>query len=412
MRRTPLSPRADWRETALRHGFDYHSPDDQPYWVEDACYVFTLDQIECDLEAPTNQVMDLCLEVVDRASRDDEVLASLRIPPEWWPLIRESWLRGDKDLYARMDLAYDGCGPAKLLEINADTPTALYEAAFFQWLWLEQAIERGLIPAGSDQFNSIQQALIDGFATLGRDYGAEAGPFLGGRRLHLTSVADSAEDLGNVRFLQDCATQAGLATEFIAIEDIGVDGLGRLTDLNDRVIEVLFKLYPWEFLIEEEYGVHLRGPWAPQMIEPPWKMVLSNKGVLVWLWRLFPGHPNLLPAAFAEDGQAGGATGSAAGAIGPRHVVKPLLSREGANVRLVDPDLPAGGVAVDGPYGAEGHIIQACAPLPEFRDRAGRMCYPVVGSWVAAGRACGVGMREDDGPITRDTGRFLPHRIE
>ncbi|CAK0755421.1 putative acid--amine ligase YgiC [uncultured Gammaproteobacteria bacterium] len=406
MRRTAIAPRSDWQDTAARHGFDYHTIDGLPYWVEDACYVFTLDQIERDLERPTNELMAMCLEVVERAHRDDEILASLRIPEPWWPLIRDTWERGDKDLYARMDLAYDGQGPAKLLEINGDTPTALYEAAFFQWLWLEQAIERGLIGANSDQFNSLQEALIDGFATIGRGYGPQAGPFLGGRLLHLTCVADHAEDLGNVRYLQDCASQAGLATELIFLEDIGVDGLGRLTDLEDRVIEVLFKLYPWEFLIEEEYGIHLRGPWAPQMIEPAWKMVLSNKGVLPWLWWMFPGHPNLLPACFAEQAAA------RAEEIGPRYVIKPLLSREGANIRLIDPELPAGGLEVKGPYGAEGTIVQTCRSLPIFRDGRGQGQYPVIGSWVVAGRACGIGIREDDGLITRDSSRFLPHRIE
>ena len=49
-------------------------------------------------------------------------------------------------LYGRLDLSFSGQGPAKLLEYNADTPTSIFEAAVFQWTWLEQAIERSIIP--------------------------------------------------------------------------------------------------------------------------------------------------------------------------------------------------------------------------------------------------------------------------
>ncbi|STI83074.1 glutathionylspermidine synthase YjfC [Escherichia coli] len=39
-----------------------------------------------------------------------------------------------------------GNAPVKLLEYNADTPTSLYESAYFQWLWLEDARRSGIIP--------------------------------------------------------------------------------------------------------------------------------------------------------------------------------------------------------------------------------------------------------------------------
>jgi len=406
MQRVAVAPRAGWQALAEAYGFDFHTMYGLPYWVEDACYQFSLAEIERDLERPTAELMAMCLEVVARAARDDEVLASLAIPEPWWQPVRDSWQRGDRALYARFDLSYHGSagGPAKLLECNGDTPTSLYESAFFQWLWLEQALEQGLIPAGADQFNSIQEAVIAGFAAFRPGLDRRLSPPYGGHRLHLTCVKDNNEDLGTLRYLQDCAHQAELGTELVFIEDIGVDAAGRLTDLQDRVITTLFKLYPWEFLIDEPYGVHLRGPHAPRMIEPAWKLVLSNKGLLVWLWRLFPGHPNLLPAAFAHEPVW-------PEGIGPRHVIKPLLSREGANVRLVDPDLPGGAVTVPGPYGAEGAVVQACHPLPVFSDGQGRQHHAVVGSWWIAGRACGIGLREDDGPITVNTSRFLPHLI-
>lgn len=404
-RRESVSPRPDWRATAARYGFDFHTLDGAPYWTEDACYAFSLPAIETDLEAATTELAALCQAVVERAAGDAEVLESLAIPEPYWDRVRNSWQSRERELYGRFDLVYDGCGPARLLEYNADTPTALYESAFFQWLWLEEAMALGLIPRGSDQFNSIQEALIDGFASLGPGYGPLAGPFLGGETLYFTAVADHREDQGTLLYLRDCAAQAGLATATLPITAIGLNGDGFLTDGDDRIIRALFKLYPWEFLVREPFGPVLTTPQAPLMVEPAWKMILANKGVLVWLWRLFPGHPNLLPAAFAD-------TREAAAIVGSRFVRKPLLSREGANIHIHDPALPGGALTTPGPYGQEGAVLQGLAPLPVFTGPDGRRHHTVIGSWWVAGRACGIGIREDDGPITRDTSRFVPHRID
>lgn len=399
MDRVAVTPRPDWQALAESLGFAFHTMYGEPYWNETACYVFSLDQIERDLEAPTTELMEMCYAVVERAAADEEVLRSLKIPEPWWQPIRDSWRGGDRDLYARFDLSYDGNGPAKLLECNGDTPTSLYEAAFFQWLWLEQAMASDIVPPDCDQFNSLQDALVDAFVRMWPDHLG----LPGSRVLHLTSVRDNAEDRGTVLYLQDCAHQAGLATTVLDIEDIGVDPDGRLTDTDDRLIQSLFKLYPWEFLIDEPFGVHLRGPGAPRMIEPCWKMVLSTKGLLPWLWRMFPRHPNLLPAWFADDRDVALAS--------RRHVVKPLLSREGANVRLVDPERSDGGMVIDGPYGAEGFVVQDLHPLPLFIGVDGKENHAVVGSWVVAGHSHGIGMREDDGPVTVNTSRFVPHVI-
>jgi glutathionylspermidine synthase len=35
----------------------------------------------------------------------------------------------------------------------------------------------------------------------------------------------------------------------------------------------------------------------------------------------------------------------------------------------------------------------------------------VLGSWFAAGQPCGLNIREDASPITKNTSRFLPHAI-
>lgn len=213
--------------------------------------------------------------------------------------------------------------------------------------------------------------------------------------IHFAGISDSDEDSGTIRYLEGLFQQAGYPTAFLDMNEIGIDSAGRLTDLQDRVIEALFKLYPWEMMVREEFGPYL--PYAGvHWIEPPWKMLLSNKGILPLLWEMFPNHPNLLPAYFAGDPQAGLKLGSC-------YVKKPLFSREGANITLYqEGDL----IELGGEYGAEGHILQAYHPLPVWDGWSA-----VIGSWVIRGEAAGIGIREDRGPITTNASRFVPHYI-
>lgn len=384
MQRIVCPERDDWVATAVSAGFDFHTIDGERYWDERAYYAFTLDEIERGIEAPTGEIEAMCLELVGHAIDDENYLRRLKIPEAFWPLISESWHRDDVSLYGRLDLSFGAHGPAKLLEYNADTPTSIFEAAVFQWTWLEQAIERNIIPKRADQFNSIHERLIEAWKKFG-----------GAHHLHLAGMTENVEDAGTLAYLEDTASQAGLKTTLIDIEDIGLRDDGRFVDLDDRGIEFAFKLYPWEWMFHDTFGARLLG--APtRWIEPPWKAILSNKGILPLLWEMFPNHPNLLPAYFEDDPNAA--------RLGTSFVRKPLYSREGANVALVS----AGATLVEqeGPYGAEGFIRQALAPLPNFADQ-----YPVLGSWLVDHEPCGLSIREDENPITGNTSRFLPHAI-
>src|SRR5664279_2673554 len=167
MQRIACPERDDWRVTAVETGFDFHTIDGERYWDERGYYAFTLDEIERQIEAPTAEIDAMCLELVGRAVDDEEFLRRLKIPQAFWPLISESWHRDELSLYGRLDLSFDGRGPAKLLEYNADTPTSIFEAALFQWTWLEQAAARQIIPSRADQFNSIHDRLIEAWKKIG-----------------------------------------------------------------------------------------------------------------------------------------------------------------------------------------------------------------------------------------------------
>lgn len=387
MRRVAIAPRADWRAQAEELGFHFHTIDGATYWDESAYYALTLEQVERDIEQPSQALHDMAMALVDEVVGSEELLDRLHIAPMYRDWIAASWRAREPHLYGRMDLAYDGTGPAKLYELNYDTPTSLYESAYFQWLWLEQQIAAGVLPKTADQYNGIQEALVEAFGTLARDGRI-------GARVHFAAVRESVEDQATVLYLRDCANQAGVDTAMVAVEDIGLSAEGWFTDRDDTVIQTLFKLYPLEFMMEEEFGPALLED-TMQLLEPPWKAILSNKGVLPLLWERHRGHPNLLEAHFDD---------APADAPAPGFVRKPLFSREGANIEITT--LDGQRIATDGPYGGGPAILQAFHPLTAFDGH-----YPLVGSWVIGDRAIGIGMREDATLVTQDTSRFVPHAI-
>jgi glutathionylspermidine synthase len=360
-------------------GFQYHSIDGT-YWDESRCYVLSESEVD-RLESATAELHEMALNAAQQvvgSRRYDE----FAIPQEWVPAIEQSWnaYRSDQPagftLFGRMDLSYDGTSAPKLLEYNADTPTACLEASVAQWQWLQA------VRPGADQFNSLHEQLIAAWQTLRTRSSAS--------RLHFTAVADSQEDWGNLDYLRDTAMQAGWQTFSLPVERIGWNG-SKFVDEFNLPIETLVKLYPWEWLVREDFGPALLSS-TMQVIEPAWKMLLSNKALLVVLWELYPDHPNLLPAYYEPA------------PLGSRYVKKPKLAREGANVSLVD-----GGIVqtTEGDYGAEGFVYQAVAPLPKFEHD-----YALIGSWIVGDKPAGIGVREDTSPITRNTSRVVPHYVE
>jgi glutathionylspermidine synthase len=322
-------------------------------------------------------LQNLCLKagqfIIDNDRFDD-----LAIPHEARDAIRHTWESEPPSIYGRFDLLYDGSGPPKLLEYNANTPTGLLEAAVVQWDWRAE-----VFPA-TDQFNSIHEKLTDKWSELRR--------YLRSRTLHFTCMPND-EDLMTVTYLRDMAQQAGLATKHLFVRDIGWQRRdSTFRDLDEQVIHSIFSLYPWEWLLADSAAQILPAIETMDWIEPIWKMLWSNKGLLAILWEVFPGHPNLLPAyvGFPREMR--------------NFVRKPLLSREGANITV---QIDGRQIETDGPYSAGPFVYQAIAPgwNPDVPT-------PVLGSWYITDRgAAGIGIRESSG-ITTNTSRFVPHYFE
>jgi glutathionylspermidine synthase len=385
MRRLSATPRPGHEQIVQEQGLVYNDttlPDGSTrlFWNESAYYSFSMDEI-LELERVTQELHDKCLEVVDyvitnRRYRD------FQIPELAWPAIERTWEEDSPSIYGRFDLRYDGNGPAKLLEYNADTPTSQLEAAAIQWFWLEDTHQ------GYDQWNSIHERLV---ACWQRH-----APRLPHKKVHFAYSAqdESGEDLMTVTYLRETANQAGLSTHTMTVEEIGWDHDNNRFSTTDREpLTTIFKLYAWEWMFADDFGrLAIAQRNFTQWIEPTWKCILSNKAILAILWELFPNHPNLLPAYLGNPHTL------------TNYAQKPILGREGANISLVT---RGSTLSQPGPYGEEGFVFQQYAPLPDFDDK-----YPVLGSWVIDGEAAGLGIRESDTLITDNLSRFVPHVVE
>jgi glutathionylspermidine synthase len=377
LRRRRLTPRTDWQAKVEGQGLIWHTAAGAPYWNEAAAYGFRPAEIAA-IERATVDLYAMFLEAGDYVVKN-RLFDRFGIPAWCWPLIEEAWSAEPPALnYGRFDLGYDGAGPPKLFEFNCDTPTALLEAAVVQWQWKEEVFPR------LDQYNSLHDKLVAKWRDLA--------PYLASPVVHFSHAREfTGEDAVTTAYLADTARLAGLSPRLLAIADVGW-AEGRFWDLEPAEIRTLYHLYPWEWLVQEPFGRNLvenggRTLW----IEPIWKMIWSNKAILPILWDLYPRHPNLLWA-------------SASAPAADSFVAKPILAREGANVRVVREGREI--AAKDGRYGDGPMIWQGLFDLPEFDGAR-----PVLGAWIVDGAPAGLGVRED-GLITGNLARFVPHVID
>jgi glutathionylspermidine synthase len=379
MERIAITPRPEWEAQVEALGFDFYRTGALPYWDESACWHFRAAEIDV-IEAAANKLHELCLAAVDRIV-GRRLYPLLGLDPALGRLIDESWRRGDPAFYGRFDLVYDGSGAPKLLEYNADTPTTLFESAIVQWNWKET------VHPAADQFNSLHEAMVERWRS-----------FLVGTRgadlLHVTCATPNAEDETTVQYIGATAEEAGFRSKFLPIQDIGWDaGARRFVDLDNQAMTAVFKLYPWEWMMREDFGAHVPVSGV-RFIEPIWKMLLSNKGLLAILWEMFPEHENLLPAYTGPDVLRG-----------RKMVRKALLGREGANIRISDGDHIL--LETSGAYGAEGYVYQAFAEVPQSDGN-----YVTLGAWMVGDACHGLGLREDTTPIITNRSRFVPHYFD
>jgi len=377
MKRIIIDPRPDWQDKIKQQGFVFY----KGYYNESAVYEFSAAEVD-RIEAATTELFEKCLAVVQHVI-DNDLWDEFFIDRKYADLIKWSWENDNPAFYGRFDLAMnEDCTDIKLLEFNADTPTSLLEASVVQWYWLQE-YNKGL-----DQFNSIHEKLVS-HIKLCRDY------LYGDLSLWFACARNSDEDFMTIKYLQDCADQAGVKNYFLYMNEIGVQDSYLNTPFvtpEGYPIHNIFKLYPYEWLFREEFGSQLVSKRDLTLwIEPAYKVILSNKMLLVYLHKLFPGHPNILPAYFNNPGNLGG-----------NYVKKPVYGREGWNVEVVKNNETQ--ERNNGEYGEEGFVYQQLFDIPRFDGNI-----PVIGSWLIGGISAGMGIKETTGLIHGNMSKFCPH---
>ena len=250
MKRIETDWRPNWQATVEAQGLSFHSRGERPtdgtetYWFEGAYYELSLDEVNI-IEAATAELHRLCLAAVEWLCSNPAVMGRFGIPQAYAEMAAISWRRGDPTIYGRFDLAYDGHHPPKLLEYNADTPTALIETSIIQWHWLGDKFN-----GEYDQFNSVHEKLIDTWRNVRQRIGSQ--------QIYFSCIKDNLEEFATLEYLRDTASQAGVDTRVLYLDDVGWRD-GAFVDLANAPIRLWFKLYPWEWMWQEEFGKHLPG---------------------------------------------------------------------------------------------------------------------------------------------------------
>ncbi len=374
-------------------GFVWHTDSDESSYISDELVVLSEQEAEAYYEA-TNELYDMYVEAAEHVV-ENNLFHEVGIPFNLIDIIKESW---ENDvhwhLYGRFDLAggIDG-KPVKLLEFNADTPTALFETAIIQWAMLKQNdLEE------ESQFNGLYEALVDNFkrlVTLEEDVSTFEERYDGWNFL-FTSVKGNSEEENTVRLLQYIATEAGYQTEFAYIDDIEFS-VEKGIEYEGTSYELWFKLIPWEDIALEESDLamlltNIIKNQKAIIFNPAYVLLFQSKGLLKILWDLYPNHPLLLESSFEPlEGQ--------------KQVKKPVFGREGGNVSILDENALEL-EAVEGDYANHKMIYQAYTELPT--DTQGNSYQAGV---FYAYEACGLGFRKG-GKILDNMSKFVGHIVK
>ncbi len=372
-------------------GFLWHTDSDDTSYIANELVILNEEQAEA-YAAAANELYDMFAEAGEYVI-ENNLFHEIGIPFNLVDIIKKSW-QSDVHwhLYGRFDFAggIDG-KPIKLLEFNADTPTALFESAIIQWAMLKQnGLEEGM------GFNFIYEALVENFkriVTLQEDTSAFDELYEGWGFL-FSSVKSNPEEENTVRLLQHIANEAGFNTEFAYIDEVEFDDNGIY--YNGNKWELWFKLIPWEDIAIEESDLamlltNIVNNQEAIIFNPAYTLMFQSKGFLKILWDLYPNHPLLLESSFEP-------------LEGKKQVRKPVFGREGGDVAIINSDGTIEEENKDN-YGNHKMLYQEYVKLPQ--DEAGRSYQAGV---FYAWEACGLGFRRG-GKILNNMSKFVGHIV-
>lgn len=369
-------------------GLAWHTDADNTPYITNEAVEISKSEAEAFYDAG-NELYDMFIKAGEFVI-ENNLFFELDIPTMLIDSIKQSWENEVHwHIYGRFDFAggIDG-KPIKLLEFNADTPTLLYESALIQW-----AILKFNKMDCNSQFNDIFDAISDNFKrmiTLGE--GIERfNEMYEGWGVLFSSIRGNNEEEQTTRFLQECAKNAGLKTEFCYIDEVSFDEKNGVF-FNGNQFEFLFKLLPWEIISidEPELAMIINKMMSNKntiFLNPPYTLLFQSKRMLKILWDLFPHHPLLLECSYEP--------------LNKKQVRKVSFGREGANVAILDNNANILSQR-DGEYGNYKAIYQE---FYELNSLNGAFYQPNV---FFAYESCGLGIRKGS-DIMDNMSKFVSH---
>lgn len=380
MTRRTNEVRTNWNEWCKLNGFSFGEYKKEPYWDESNFYTFEQQEVDLISKA-TLEIQDMCYKVVQYVI-DNDLYEEFHIDKKWGKYIKRSFER-DKEYYGRLDFSLNN-GKLKFYEHNRDTPQMFVESGIINKLWQEE------IKPNFNYPNTLIEDTIKYFDKIKGD------------TIHFGSVSsfENNEDFNMIENMIDvCSENIDKRIYYANVERLKViDGF--LYDQYNKRIETLYKLYPWEWY------VYYNEPYCQELLdcvesgnltiyEPFWKVLLSNKVLLVYLYKMFPESPYLLKTTFNESDFEG-----------ENYVKKPIFERQGAGIECIysENDGRENVVAkVKNLFLNKTCIYQEYFELPKFDED-----YTLIGSWVVDNKFSGLRIREDKSVITKDTRRYVP----
>ncbi|CAA6809915.1 MAG: Similarity with glutathionylspermidine synthase (EC, group 2 [uncultured Sulfurovum sp.] len=373
-------------------GFIWHTDDDSTPYITDEIVVIDSEEADAYYEA-ANELYDMFVEAGEHVI-ENELFHELGIPFNIVDAVKMSW---DNDvhwhLYGRFDFAGGVDGkPIKLIEFNADTPTALFETSIVQWATLKlNGMEE------SHQFNNLHEALVDNFKRM-ITMDEEVESFeenYDGWKILFSSVKGNIEEENTVKLLQSIANEAGYVTEFAYVDEVQFDGEEGVF-FNDENYEYWFKLLPWEDIAIEEADLAMLLTQIMEnqkgiFLNPAYTLMFQSKAFMAILWDLYPNHPLLLETSL-EPLQ------------GIPQVEKRIFGREGANTTIVNAEEEVM-AQTDGEYGEFPSVFQEYVELPT-NDKGESYQAGVFYAY----EGCGLGFRKG-GLILDNASKFVGHRV-
>jgi len=345
--------------------------------------------------AASNELHRMFLEATNRVIHDDELLTRFGIPNEFWNRIRHSWINDQNLAIAgQLDLAFDG-NHLKALEYNADTASTLFECACLQKKWAE-AIE---LPSTFTTARWLHDRLIGNWKKLNIT-----------TKVHLF-IQNNEDEMLTALYMQNIMKEANIISkicldikQFFWKDDIIIDSDG-------ETVQFIWKLWTWDTILQDYIDTtkndnstkHLNGTHPRisdiflndqiKVIEPLWKVITSNKGLLTILSQMYPNHTNLLNSQWNLTDQFKQTS----------FVKKPIVGQGGQNVTLYNPQDDS---VIDETMGNFGNRHSIYQDFVSLKNNDGY--YSIINSWIIRGYYAGFCVREDQSLIINNNSQIIP----